>query len=656
MHVSSASISSTVVQLIAYPMGVGLANVLPNKERSIFGFKFNLNPGPFNTKEHTIITMMTAAGSAYSYAIDILLAQEVFYKQHFKWGFQILLIISTQAMGFGIAGVARRFLVWPSSMVWPANLVTCTVMHSLHKHNASDPATTNGWSISRYKFFLIVSLVTFFYQWIPEVIAPFLQYFTFACWIAPNNVVVNQLFGHVSGLGILPITFDWLGVSSWLGSPLQTPLFAILNVGFGLLICVVGAIGLAYGGPDEYKYLPLSANANWDRFAQPYNTTLILTPDYTVNETAYQAYSPILLGATFSLSYGMSFATLISTLFHCGLFYGGDIWRRVLNSKYDEPDVHLKLMRKYKEAPEWWFAVIFVVSFGFGMVTSQVWSTHLPWWAYIVCILIAVVLFIPIGMVQAITNQQPGLNVITEMIFGYMLPGRPIAMMLFKSWGYMTAYNGLNYISDMKVGHYMKVPPRSMFAAQAFAVVWLSIVQIATYNFLIGNINLICDETQPQGLICPNARTFYNASVIWGVIGPKRVFGAGSIYSWTNWFWFIGAAVVVVQYFVARKWPRSWARYIVWPAVFSACGLVPPATLYYLLPWVIVGVIFNGWIRRRYFGWWSKFSTQMAMMQSVLTTLCRPVQLRSFRCFGHRLASLRRSCCPWPRPQRQELP
>lgn len=91
-------------------------------------------------------------------------------------------------------------------------------------------------------------------------------------------------------------------------------------------------------------------------------------------------------------------------------------------------------------------------------------------------------------------------------------------MMLFKSWGYMMTSNGLNYVSDMKVGHYMKIPPRSMFMAQLFAVVWLSIVQIATYNFLLGNIEGICTIHQGQGLTCPNARTFYNASVIWGAI------------------------------------------------------------------------------------------------------------------------------------------
>ncbi len=51
----------------------------------IYGNRVELNPGPFNIKEHVIITIMTAAGATTSYAIDILLAQEVFYKQFFKY-------------------------------------------------------------------------------------------------------------------------------------------------------------------------------------------------------------------------------------------------------------------------------------------------------------------------------------------------------------------------------------------------------------------------------------------------------------------------------------------------------------------------------------------------------------------------------------------
>jgi hypothetical protein len=76
-------IPSTVVQLIAYPLGTGWHKVMPDKVFTILGVKFALNPGPFNTKEHTMITAMAAAGTTLSYAIDILLAQEVFYGQEF---------------------------------------------------------------------------------------------------------------------------------------------------------------------------------------------------------------------------------------------------------------------------------------------------------------------------------------------------------------------------------------------------------------------------------------------------------------------------------------------------------------------------------------------------------------------------------------------
>jgi hypothetical protein len=36
-----------------------------------------------------------------------------------------------------------------------------------------------------------------------------LSYFTWVCWIAPDNVKVNQLFGYRSGLGMSLLTFDW---------------------------------------------------------------------------------------------------------------------------------------------------------------------------------------------------------------------------------------------------------------------------------------------------------------------------------------------------------------------------------------------------------------------------------------------------------------
>jgi hypothetical protein len=44
-------------------------------------------------------------------------------------------------------------------------------------------------------------------------------------------------------------------------------------------------------------------------------------------------------------------------------------------------------------------------------------------------------------------------------------------------------------------------------------------------------------------------------------------------YSWVNYFWLIGAVLPVIQYFLARKYPRSFLRYVFFPAIFGAAGM-----------------------------------------------------------------------------------
>lgn len=39
-------------------------------------------------------------------------------------------------------------------------------------------------------------------------------------------------------------------------------------------------------------------------------------------------------------------------------------------------------------------------------------------------------------------------------------------MMMFKTYGYIPMAQALTFLSDLKLGHYMKVPPRTMFWAQ----------------------------------------------------------------------------------------------------------------------------------------------------------------------------------------------
>lgn len=52
-------LTTYVIQLIAYPIGLGWDLVFPDREFKVLGVKFNLRPGPFNVKEHVVIVCMS---------------------------------------------------------------------------------------------------------------------------------------------------------------------------------------------------------------------------------------------------------------------------------------------------------------------------------------------------------------------------------------------------------------------------------------------------------------------------------------------------------------------------------------------------------------------------------------------------------------------
>ena len=115
---------------------------------------------------------------------------------------------------------------------------------------------------------------------------------------------------------------------------------------------------------------------------------------------------------------------------------------------------------------------------------------------------------------EAITSRQVGLNAITELIIGYAPPGHPIAMMLFKTWGYVTMMQALKFSSDFKLGHYMKIPHRSMFWCQIVAAVVAGTVQIGVQAWMFSNIEDFCSPDQRDGFSCRPTSVFGTASII----------------------------------------------------------------------------------------------------------------------------------------------
>lgn len=86
-------------------------------------------------------------------------------------------------------------------------------------------------------------------------------------------------------------------------------------------------------------------------------------------------------------------------------------------------------------------------------------------------------LVIPLGIINAIAGIHITLNVISELVGGFVVPGKAIPMNMFKAYGCMCLMSAIHFLGDLKLGHYLKVPPRSMFRAQLIATL-LSIITV----------------------------------------------------------------------------------------------------------------------------------------------------------------------------------
>ena len=131
-----------------------------------------------------------------------------------------------------------------------------------------------------------------------------------------------------------------------------------------------------------------------------------------------------------------------------------------------------------------------------------------------ICCVLAFVLTLPLSVITATTGLLPTLNVISELIIGYALPGRPIAVMLFKLWGISTSLQAISFVSDFKLGHYMKIAHRPMFFCQVVATIVAGTVQLGVQAWMFSNIEGLCDADQKDGFICPLTAAFGNASII----------------------------------------------------------------------------------------------------------------------------------------------
>lgn len=650
------TITAISAQIAVVPLGQLMAAKIT--DRIFFRgtrFEFTMNPGPFNVKEHVLITIFANSGAGTVYAIHVVTGVKIFYARHITFFVSLLVVLTTQILGFGWAGIFRRYLVEPAAMWWPANLVQVSLFRALHEKEERPKG-----GLTRTQFFVIAFICSFAFYVFPGYLFQMLTSLSWICWIFPKSVLAQQLGSGLHGLGIGAVGLDWSSISAYLGSPLASPWFATANVavGFFLVMYVVTPISYWFNF-YKAKNFPIFSDDLFTSSGQIYNITTIIDNNFHLDSAAYEREGPLYLSTFFAMTYGVGFAALSATVMHVFLFHGREIWEQSKSSfKEKKMDIHTRLMSKYKQVPEWWFWSILIANITLTIFACEYYNEQLqlPWWGVLLACAIAFFFTLPIGIITAITNQAPGLNIITEYIIGYIYPGYPVANMCFKVYGYISMSQAITFLQDFKLGHYMKIPPRTMFMAQIVGTLIASLVYLITAWWLMETIPDICATASSGGTVwtCPGDHVFYDASVIWGLIGPRRIFGDLGTYAMVNWFFLLGAIAPIFVWLAHRAFPdQEWIRLINMPVLIGATGNMPPATAVNYSAWIMVGFL-SGFVVYRYRpDWWQRHNYVLSgaldaglAFMGVLLYLCLGLENIGLNWWGNELDGCPYASCP----------
>lgn len=144
-----------------------------------------------------------------------------------------------------------------------------------------------------------------------------------------------------------------------------------------------------------------------------YPITELLTPQITLNETAYAEFGPPFVGTQVRWNMFFDYAAYTSALVWAVCFTHKEFYASWLKMKerFSNKNTRISeqygdqlsiLQRSYEEVPLWWFGVLFGASLVSLVTIIACGKLFIPVWTYFVAIGTGAVLVVPLGWLYAL--------------------------------------------------------------------------------------------------------------------------------------------------------------------------------------------------------------------------------------------------------------
>jgi len=289
-------------------------------------------------------------------------------------------------------------------------------------------------------------------------------------------------------------------------------------------------------------------------------------------------------------------------------------------------------MLKYPDAPNSWYWATLLASIIMALVIIYKTDSTLPWWGFLISIILATISILFFGALYAITGLGFIIQPFIQMIGGFLHPGKPMANMYFVLFGYNSVNQAQLLLKDLKIAQYTKLPPRAAFTAQIVGTLLGSILNFTLMNSIIDNQRPILLSVEGTNIWSGQQPQQYNSQAIaWGALS-HQLFAIGKRYEFVAWAYLIGFLVPVPFWIIHRLWPRLQANYLYTPVIcyfigWLCVGINSSIFSYFSIAWVS-----QWWLRTRYPRWFTKYNYILAAALDGGTQVM--VFILSFAVFG----------------------
>ncbi|PLW54954.1 hypothetical protein PCANC_02698 [Puccinia coronata f. sp. avenae] len=434
------------------------------------------NPGPFDTKEAAFSVIMAASASAGVLGVEVIAAQDVMFEKQMPAIVSIMTLLSSQLIGYGIAGLLRPILVYPVQIIYPGVLPVVALFQSM-----SSQSTT---TVKQMSFFKRTMAAISLYEIIPTYLAPALSAISIWCLTLPKVPAITNLFGGslpAEGMGLMAFSADWTLVGSH--SPLFVPLLAQITDWLAYFGCIIIYSGAYTANWFNGGHLPFISYNIFDKDGHRYNLTAAVLKDGTGDAEVIERLGP----PSFSTSFVLSKAFLCMAA----------------------------------------SASITIGAIALAFLSCHLADSGLSPGGLTTSLVISFVL----AYVELLSLDSSTTSTVTQMLGGILFPGNAIGTMWFTMYGSTSVKQCVLMLKDLKLGTYMHLSPFSVVIAQLTGTVTGGLVHVVLMLSIV--------NAQREVLLMPNGNGIFTGmflsiiasqSTAWGLFSHAIYYPGRSMF------------------------------------------------------------------------------------------------------------------------------